>query len=223
MKNNKLIGLYGGAFDPIHVAHLCIAENCINKIGLDKVIFVPTGMSPKNKKMLDSHHRLQMLKLACKNDYYEISDFEINQYLEYKKLSYTIDTLKFFYKNTDNTYLFILGRDSLASINSWHQWNDIIKYSHLLLIERNTNDFNESNTASTIKKFIKKYTTENISDLKSGRSGYIYKIQMRLLNSSSTDIKNKLANNIGITNLVTKEVEKYINQNKLYKLSGQTK
>ena len=49
MVDNKLIGLYGGAFDPIHNAHITIAQNCIKKLGLNKIIFIPTGHSPSSK------------------------------------------------------------------------------------------------------------------------------------------------------------------------------
>ena len=66
MVDNQLIGLYGGAFDPIHKAHIAIAQNCIKKIGLNKVIFIPTGNSPKNKILDDYYHRLEMLNIVCK-------------------------------------------------------------------------------------------------------------------------------------------------------------
>ena len=68
MSDNKLIGLYGGAFDPIHNAHISIAQNCIKKIGLNKIIFIPTGNSPTYKNLTAHHHRLEMLNIICKNN-----------------------------------------------------------------------------------------------------------------------------------------------------------
>ena len=85
MVDNKLIGLYGGAFDPIHRAHLLIAQNCIKIIGLNKIIFIPTGNSPNNKIMSSHHHRLEMLNIVCNDSFFEFSDFEINKYLDQKK------------------------------------------------------------------------------------------------------------------------------------------
>ena len=80
MVDNNLIGLYGGAFDPIHKAHISIAQNCIKIIGLNKIIFIPTGNSPNNKIMSAHHHRLEMLNIVCKDSFSEYSDFEIKEY-----------------------------------------------------------------------------------------------------------------------------------------------
>ena len=85
MEDNKLIGLYGGAFDPIHKAHISIAKNCIKLIGLKKVIFIPTGNSPHNKILGAPHHRLEMLNIVCNESHFEFSDFEINEHLNQKK------------------------------------------------------------------------------------------------------------------------------------------
>ena len=222
MINDKYIGLYGGAFDPVHNAHLTIAENCINQIGLNKVIFIPTGNSPNKKKMESFEHRIQMLSLALDKDYFEISKFEIEQYKKFNKISYTIDTLKFFNRNINNTYLFILGNDSFSSINTWYKWKDILKYSHLLLIDRDLNNLKENFICKEIENFSKKYLTKNINDLKQKRNGYIYKIHMPLVENSSSEIKNKLQKNIKISSLLPLEVEKHIIKNKLYKFSGQT-
>ena len=136
MVNNKLIGLFGGAFDPIHKAHISIAQNCIKKIGLDKIIFIPTGHSPDSKNLSSHNHRLKMLNIVCRGGEFEFSDFEINKYLNQKKISYTINTLKYFKKNNDSTLFFILGTDAFSKINSWHKWNEILNYCHLVLINR---------------------------------------------------------------------------------------
>ena len=80
MLDDKLIGLLGGAFDPIHNAHISIAEECIKKIGLKKIIFIPTGSSA-NKKLTNYNHRLEMVSLVCNNPNFQVSDFEIKKYL----------------------------------------------------------------------------------------------------------------------------------------------
>ena len=77
MSTKKLIGLYGGAFDPVHNAHIEIAKNCINEVGLAKLILIPTGRSSFNKEMSPAMDRMAMLKLAFTSSSYEVSSVEI--------------------------------------------------------------------------------------------------------------------------------------------------
>ena len=108
MVDNKLIGLYGGAFDPIHKAHILIAKNCIKIIGLDKIIFIPTGNSPNNKIMSAHHHRLEMLNIVCKDSLFEFSDFEINEYLDQKKYPIQLIPLSILKKRLGLIYFLFL-------------------------------------------------------------------------------------------------------------------
>ena len=89
----KRIGISGGTFDPIHYGHLVIAEEIRETMGLEKVIFIPSGNPPhkKNIKVTQAIHRYNMVKLAIdSNPYFEVSTIEI----EREGYSYTIDTLK---------------------------------------------------------------------------------------------------------------------------------
>ena len=86
MLDNELIGLFGGAFDPIHNAHISIAEKCVEEIGLQKIIFIPTGSSANNKKLTNYKHRLEMINLICNNPNFQVSDFEIREYINKKKI-----------------------------------------------------------------------------------------------------------------------------------------
>jgi len=105
------IGIFGGSFDPIHNGHLMLANFARHELKLHKVIFVPTYKSPKNYKtgVTSYKHRLNMLEWALNDDSeFEISDVEIKR----RKISYTIDTVKYFKKRypKDKLYL-ILGPD----------------------------------------------------------------------------------------------------------------
>ena len=91
------IGILGGTFNPIHLGHLILAEEVIQKIGLTKVIFAPTNLPPHkdNGEIISACHRLKMLKLAIRgNPYFSVSDIEIKR----GGRSYTIDTIKEFNK-----------------------------------------------------------------------------------------------------------------------------
>jgi len=69
------IGLFGGAFDPVHYGHIQIANECLEKFNLKKVIIMPTGKSVFNKNLTVSKHRLEMLKKAFPSKKFEINDF----------------------------------------------------------------------------------------------------------------------------------------------------
>ena len=94
MKENKTrkTGLFGGTFDPVHHGHLCLAKEVIEKFQLDKIIFIPSHISPHKQRnsVTSSFHRLEMLNLAIRDKpLFELSDIELQR----GKVSYTIDTL----------------------------------------------------------------------------------------------------------------------------------
>ena len=223
MVDNKLIGLYGGAFDPIHKAHISIAQNCIKTIGLKKIIFIPTGNSPNNKKMSSHHHRLEMLNIICKDNFFESSDFEITEYLDQKKISYTINTLKYFKKKTSSTLLFILGTDAFSTINSWYKWNEILSYCHLVLIERGSKKSDIEKMSAEVQKFFNDNITNDINDLKKNDHGKIYPIPMSVFQESSSEIRDRSVKSLDNENFLPKAIQDYIKNNELYKFQGHNK
>ena len=223
MVDNKLVGLYGGAFDPIHKAHISIARNCLKIIGLHKIIFVPTGNSPNNKILSAPHHRLEMLNIICKKSCFEFSDFEINEYLNQKKISYTINTLKYFKKSSDSTFLFILGTDAFSTINSWHKWNEILNFCHLVLIKRNGEKSDIEAMPIEVQEFYKNNITNDIDELKKNTHGTIYPIPMSVFGESSSEIRDRSMKNLDINNLLPMSIQDYIDHNGLYKLPGHNK
>tara|TARA_B100000767_G_C19632741_1_gene479005 strand:+ start:306 stop:977 length:672 start_codon:yes stop_codon:yes gene_type:complete len=223
MANNKLIGLYGGAFDPIHNAHISIAQNCIKKIGLKKVIFIPTGNSATSKILTAHHHRLEMLKIICKNNHFEISDFEIKEDLNQTKISYTLNTLKYFKKNIESTLIFILGADAFFNINKWYKWEEILKYCHLVVADREGLKSNIKKMPNEVQIFFNNNVTNDINDLIVNKQGKIYPIQMPMFNESSSQIRDRLKKNLDINDLIPDTIHDYILQNRLYNLPGHNK
>jgi len=223
MVNNKLIGLYGGAFDPIHKAHILIAQNCLKTIGLNKIIFIPTGNSPNNKIMSAHHHRLEMLNIVCKDNFFEFSDFEINEYIDQKKISYTINTLKHFKKKTSSTLLFILGTDAFSTINFWYKWNEILSYCHLVLIERGSEKSDIGKMSVEVQEFFKDNVANDINELKKIGHGKIYPLPMSVFRESSSEIRDRSMKNLNNKKFLPKTIQDYIKNNGLYKLSGHNK
>ena len=131
------IGLYFGAFNPIHDGHLQVANYAVNNSDLDKVWFVLTPQSPHkiDSTLIDFNHRYKMLEIVCKKHKNILpSDIEKNL----PKPSYTICTLNYLKKENDiNNYSLIIGDDNIKKLTTWKQYSEIIKNHKIYVYPRN--------------------------------------------------------------------------------------
>ncbi|MBL7151872.1 MAG: nicotinate-nucleotide adenylyltransferase [Candidatus Omnitrophica bacterium] len=130
------VGILGGTFNPIHNGHLILAEECLKKLGLEKVIFVPTHLAPHkdNSDVTEAADRLTMVKMAITaNLNFTVSDVEIAR----GGYSYTIDTIRELKKRYpgDDLY-FIAGSDLLKYLDDWKDLNEIIKMVKFIVATR---------------------------------------------------------------------------------------
>ncbi len=130
LKNFNKIGVIGGTFDPIHNQHLFIANSAMEKLGLDVVVFIPTGKSPHKvfDYVTDKHHRYNMVSSAIKdNEKFMISDIETMN----EETSYTFSTLQKLKSMTDDnaTIYIIIGAETLYSLHTWKNIDIISKQS----------------------------------------------------------------------------------------------
>ena len=131
------IGLYFGAFNPIHDGHLQVANYAVNNSDLDKVWFVLTPQSPHkiDSTLIDFNHRYKMLEIVCKKHKNILpSDIEKNL----PKPSYSIRTLNYLKKENDiNNYSLIIGDDNIKKLTTWKQYSEIIKNHKIYVYPRN--------------------------------------------------------------------------------------
>ncbi|MDU5108808.1 MAG: nicotinate-nucleotide adenylyltransferase [Clostridium sp.] len=194
------IGIIGGTFNPIHLAHLYIAYEAKCQLNLDKIIFIPTGSPPHKKDMeiLEASLRYNMVYEAIKNyEDFEISDYEI----EKKGLSYTFETLEYF-KNDDNELYFITGADCLMDIEKWKYPEKIFKLCNFVVFNRA--GYSKKNLRIQKEKIQQKFNT-NITFL-----DIIY------LEISSSIIRNRIKEGKRIDFFMPREVLEYIITNNLY-------
>jgi nicotinate-nucleotide adenylyltransferase len=195
----KRYGVFGGAFNPVHFAHLIIAEDVRQQMHLDKILFVPYANPPhKNTNdLLDSAHRVNMLKLAIEeNSYFELSDIELKNGQNSK--TYTVDTLlklkELYKKDTIKLYL-IIGLDNLIELHTWKDPGKLFLLSEVIVLNRPG------------------YVVQNVENEYGRRVVYVPAPNIDI---SSSDIRYKIKEKKSIKYLVPAKVENYIYENNLY-------
>jgi len=186
------IGILGGTFNPIHIGHLILAEETREKIGLEKIIFIPAYLPPHkdNSDIAEARHRLAMVKLATsRNSNFFVSDLEIKR----DGRSYTIDTikeLKVIYPQDD--LYFIIGSDLLEYLDEWKDLNEILKLVKFIVATRPG------------------YPLEKIPS-------HIATIPIRAVDISGFEIRKAIRENKSFRYLVADAVYDYINKKRLYR------
>lgn len=187
------IGLYGGSFDPVHFGHLITTQFLFEKRNLEKIIFMPCQISPlkKDSNPISNIHRFEMLKLATKsNPNYLVSDYEITR----SDVSYTFNTICELKKIYEKIEL-IIGLDNLLLFDRWYKPNEIFDLATVVVMKR----YNKSVTYKINEYFNKAVIVD---------TPYI--------EISSTDIRDRIKNNLSIDYFVPSEVKEYIYKNRLY-------
>lgn len=147
------IAIYGGSFDPPHKGHKLLAENLASVCGAEKVIIIPTALSPfKNSSSATAEDRLNMCKFFFKEDLFQISDIEIKR----GGKSYTVDTLTQIKEENPNAELFLfMGDDMLLSFDKWYCYQEILRLATIVCACRTENLEELQNMKSFVKNVLK--------------------------------------------------------------------
>ena len=135
-KKRKQVGILGGNFNPVHNAHLVVADQVRQQLGLDKVLLMPE-YEPRHvhkKETIDEGHRLKMLDLAIEGiEGLEIETIE----LERKGISYTYDTMKLLNeRDPDTDYYFIIGADMVDYLLKWYRIDELVEMVQFVGVQR---------------------------------------------------------------------------------------
>ena len=198
----KKYGIFGGSFNPIHYGHLMICEYIKEEMGLDKVIFIPTGNPPHKDLGVSAEDRYEMVRLAISpNPDFEISDIETTRV----KLSYTVDTireLKEIYK--EEKLYFLIGLDSLFQLKTWKKIGDLSQEIEFVVALR--------------PGYINKEEINNEIDfLRDNFGTRINLIKTPLYEISSTDLRDRIHEGKSLRYLIPKKVLDYIEESGFYK------
>ena len=205
----KRLGIFGGAFDPVHKGHTQSIKYINDLKIIDEIQVIPNYASPHNKDIqTDDKHRLKMLEIAFK----ELKNIKLNHIeLKNKTKSYTYETLKYLKGIYPKKHIsLIIGLDSLFSFTTWKNWENILSLCSLLVLERKLND------SLRLSSELESKISPDYEDFFSSH-GKILILKNDLVNISSTDVRLKLKNNENLTGMVDDQVLEYISNKSLYK------
>ena len=184
----KKIAIYGGTFDPVHHAHLILAREAIETLGLEKVILVPAAISPLKKAapVASGEVRLAMLRTAIRGQ----PEFEVDECeLLRPPPSYTIDTVEEIRRRECDAVLYcLIGEDNIEQLPRWHRFNELEKLVRFVVLDRTGK-----------------------------QPTHTYQLIHRRIDISATEIRRRVAQHESIRYLVTESVEKIVQREKLYR------
>lgn len=197
------VALMGGTFDPIHLGHLFAAERVREEFNLDCIFFIPAGIpSHKSyKEMASSNDRYKMTESAIdSNPYFEISDIELRR----EGYSYTIDTVNQMKKllSPDCKLYFIIGTDNAGEILSWKRADELIREIEFIVVIR------PGESEETFKDELVKVRNNG---------GTVNVLKTPMVPIKSTEIRERVNKGKSIRYMVPKEIQDYIQKNKLYR------
>lgn len=214
----KTIGLLGGTFNPIHFGHLRIAEELRENLKLDQVRFIPSANPPhKNQPKVTAQQRAEMVATAIEAHPAFLLD---TQELAREGASYTIDTLKNLRHElgVDCSLCFIMGSDAFVKLETWHQWEKLLDYCHIVLVSRPQDaDNRQLEISARLQLFLSEHYTENTDDLSESPHGMIHMQAVTPLAISSSMIRTLSKQQKSIRYLTPATVVKKVLDQKLYR------
>ncbi len=210
------IGLMGGTFNPVHCAHLRIAEEARELCRLDRVLFIPAA-DPPHKPLAGEvpfDRRCEMVRLAiADNPSFELSDIEGRR----EGKSYSIDTIQSFTdQRPDDKLFFIIGSDSFFEIGLWHRYAEIFRMCNLIVVERPGRPVVAPLEALPVAIRGEFSYSKTLNRLQHASGQQVYFLKGRPLDISSTGIRGRVAAGNSISGLVPPAVEAYIKKLRIY-------
>lgn len=180
------IGIFGGTFDPIHYGHLRTAFEMLQALRFAEVRFVPSGDPPhRGETFAPAPLRLEMVRAATANEpSFVVDDCE----LERDGPSYTVDTLAAMRQEEPDVPMgLILGMDAFLGLTSWHRWDDILSYAHIVVAHR---PGWRAPDIGALGNLISEHGTHRVEDLHEQRDNRIHIHAVTQLEISSTEIRD---------------------------------
>ena len=188
------IGLFGGSFDPVHIAHVELARVALAQLRLDEVRWIPTGTpSQKARELTDAADREAMLRLAIADEPRFVLDrIELRR----RGTSYTLDTVRELRAaEPGNEWFLIIGQDQYATLHTWREWRELLGLVTLVIANRPDAELAVNEQVALLQHEV---------------------VTLPMMDISSTDIRRCVAAGEPIAGLVPEAVARYIARRRLY-------
>ena len=197
------VGIYGGAFAPIHNGHVAAAKEFMKQMWLDVLFVIPTGTSPHkqmNRGASDTD-RLEMCRLAFAGEEgIIVSDLEIRRMGK----SYTVDTLREL-SGEDRRLFLLCGTDMILTLDTWREPDEIFKLCYPTYIRREEDESLDDKLIAKVTAYRNKY----------GKN--VVRINAPAIEVSSSEVRHRIAEGQDISHLVPAGVDAYIKEKGLYR------
>lgn len=197
------VGIYGGAFAPIHVGHVEAAKAFMSQMWLDVLFVIPTGQSPHKEmdRSASDADRLEMCRLAFKDvEGVIVSDIEIRRGGE----SYSIDTLREM-SDSDRRLFMLCGTDMMLTLGEWHDADEIFKLSYPVYARREDDRALDAKIIEKNTEYFEKF------------GKYVIKLDSPAIDISSSEIRRMIKSGEDVSQYISPEVLTYINDKGLYR------
>lgn len=215
----RLIGVFGGTFDPIHFGHLRLAEEIAESLGLHQVRFIPAGVPPlRQTPRTPPEHRLAMVQAAVSgNPRFVADDREIRR----TGMSYTVETLESLKRGLGGAALcLLLGADAFAGLTEWRRWRELFELAHLVVADRPGHALGAEGLPEALAREWRTRLAASAGALTGADHGLVYPAPTTLLDISASGIRRRLASGRSARYLLPAAVLDYIQDNSLYTGAG---
>jgi nicotinate-nucleotide adenylyltransferase len=196
-------GLFGGTFDPVHNAHVALAYAALHDLKLDSVRWIPAGQPwQKSRPVSAAAHREAMCSLAIAGE----PRFVLDR-IETQRLgpSFTLDTVQALradavQQNRATEWFLIIGQDQYAALHTWQGWQALLSSVTLAVANRPASHVG---LGSAVHPDVQRFEHRSVP--------------LPMLDISSTDVRQRVAAGLDISNLVPPTVARYIESHRLYR------
>lgn len=191
----RRIGLFGGTFDPVHRAHLALAQSALGALQLDELRWIPTGQPwQKGRDITPAQHRAAMVALAIEGEpRFTLSRIEVDR----QGPSFTLDTVReLAAAEPDAEWVLLIGGDQYAGLHTWHDWPELLARVSLAVANR-------PGVRLAPDPAVQQHPHRVVP--------------LPMLDVSSTDIRHRVKTGADISQLVPSQVARYIETHRLYR------
>ena len=207
----RLVGIFGGTFDPVHYGHSLTIDELLNTIPFEKILVIPNSLPPHRENSQASFsHRYKMTSLAFRDIEKTVVDNRENLRTG---PSHAIETVKQIIAEEEKTkVILIVGSDSFDGIHSWYKWRELISLVDFLILKRLDMPLSKNKNVQDLISPTR-FSEDLLLDRKAKS---IFEIEMTPLRISSSLIRENIAKGKSIDNLINPLVKDYLKKHGLY-------